>query len=64
MPCTGCFGPTSRVKDHGAKALSTIASLVDSTEESEIARILDGIPDPGGTFYRYSLPSCMLKKGQ
>jgi F420-non-reducing hydrogenase small subunit len=25
MPCTGCLGPTSRVKDYGAKALSAIA---------------------------------------
>ncbi|MFA5139885.1 MAG: oxidoreductase [Elusimicrobiota bacterium] len=64
MPCTGCFGPMSRVKDFGAKALSTIASLVDATDEADVQRVFDGIPDPGGTFYRYSLPSSLLKKGQ
>lgn len=62
MPCTGCFGPTSRVRDFGGKALSAIASLVDSNDEEEIRRILDGIPDPTGTFYRYSLPASLLRR--
>ena len=61
MPCTGCFGPTSRVREFGAKALSAIASVIDSNEEQEIARVLDaGVPDPAGTFYRYSLPGSLL----
>jgi F420-non-reducing hydrogenase small subunit len=60
MPCTGCFGPTSRVRDFGAKGLSAIASILDCNEEEGIARAMDGIPDPVGTFYRYSLPSCLL----
>ena len=60
MPCTGCFGPTSRVRDFGAKALSAIASVVDSNEESGIAQALAGVPDPAGTFYRYSLPASSL----
>jgi len=62
MPCTGCFGPTSRVRDQGGKALSAIASLVDSDDEAEIDRILAGIPDPVGTFYRYSLPASLLRR--
>jgi len=62
MPCTGCFGPTSRVRDFGAKALSATASLLDCSEESEIARALDALPDPAGTFYRYSLPSAILSR--
>ena len=56
MPCTGCFGPTSRVRDFGAKALSALASVVAATGEQEIDRIFESIPDPAGTFYRYSLP--------
>jgi len=60
MPCTGCFGPTSRVRDFGAKALSAIASVVESNEEAAIARVLSAVPDPVGTFYRYSLPSSLL----
>jgi len=62
MPCTGCFGPTSRVQDQGAKLLSGIASIVDATEENKIDDILGGIPDPTGTFYRYSLPSSTLRR--
>ena len=62
MPCTGCFGPTSRVRDGGGKALAAIASLVGSDDPDEIERILDGIPDPVGTFYRYSLPASLLRR--
>ncbi|MCX6828144.1 MAG: oxidoreductase [candidate division Zixibacteria bacterium] len=62
MPCTGCLGPTSHVIDYGAKALSSIASLVGSNDEAEIAAILDKIADPGGTFFRYSLPASLLHR--
>jgi F420-non-reducing hydrogenase small subunit len=48
------------VRDFGAKALSAVASVIDSNDEGEIARVLDAVPDPVGTFYRYSLPSSML----
>ena len=60
MPCTGCFGPTSRVRDFGAKALSATASVVESNDESGIAEALEALPDPVGTFYRYSLPASLL----
>jgi F420-non-reducing hydrogenase small subunit len=62
MPCTGCFGPTSRVKDQGAKILSSLASPVDAKEEKEIDEILSGIPDPVGTFYRYGLAKSLLRR--
>ncbi|MGD0014063.1 MAG: oxidoreductase [Bryobacteraceae bacterium] len=62
MPCTGCFGPTSRVRDYGAKALSGIASLAASDDEAGIAAILSKIPDPVGSFYRYSLPASLLQR--
>ncbi len=62
MPCTGCFGPTSRVIDQGAKILSSLASNVEAVEEEDIKRILDGIPDPIGTFYRYGLAGSLLRR--
>ena len=62
MPCTGCFGPTSRVRDYGAKALSAISSIIDSNDEEEIQKIVDTVPDPVGTFYRYSLPASLLRR--
>lgn len=62
MPCTGCFGPTSRVKDQGAKILSSICSSVKADTEKDIDSILAGIPDPVGTFYRYGLAGSILKR--
>jgi F420-non-reducing hydrogenase small subunit len=62
MPCTGCFGATSRVRDQGAKMLSSLASNVRAEDERDITAVLDGIPDPVGTFYRYSLPASLLRR--
>jgi F420-non-reducing hydrogenase small subunit len=62
MPCSGCFGPPGRTRDYGAKILSALASIVGSKEDGEIVKILDSIPDPIGTFYRYSLPVSMLRR--
>lgn len=62
MPCRGCFGPTSRVHDQGAKFLSAFASIIDANDEEEIRRITDSIVDPAGIFYFYSLPVSMLQR--
>ncbi|MDR7544424.1 MAG: oxidoreductase [Armatimonadota bacterium] len=62
MPCTGCFGPTSRVRDYGAKVASAIGALADATDPQAIEAILATIPDPVGTFYRYSLPASRLRR--
>lgn len=62
MPCTGCMGPTGQVRDFGAKALSAIAASIDSKDEKEIDEIIDSIPDPVGTLYRYSLPASYLHR--
>ena len=60
MPCTGCCGAPGRVRDQGAKAMSAMASLIDTQEEAEIDQTLESLPDPAGTFYRYSLPASLL----
>lgn len=62
MPCTGCFGGTSRVRDQGAKILSSLCSNIAPKEEEEIDRVLEGIPDPLGTFYRYGLAKSILRR--
>jgi F420-non-reducing hydrogenase small subunit len=62
MPCTGCLGPTSHVRDYGGKALSALASALDATEGPDVERLLAGIVDPVGTFYRYSLPASLLHR--
>lgn len=60
MPCTGCLGPTSRVLDQGAKALAGLASLFDAKTPEEVTRIMEGLPDPAGTMYRYSVAASLL----
>ncbi len=60
MPCTGCFGPTDEVRDQGAKGISYLSSILDLDKEDDIRKALDNLPDPVGTFYRYSLPSSFL----
>ncbi len=60
MPCTGCLGPVSGARDFGAAILSATASMAASNDPAEIAAIMEQIPDPIGTFYRYSLPSSLL----
>lgn len=60
MPCSGCFGPLDRVRDFGGKALSAVASIVDTTDEQALAKIFTNVPDPAGSFYRYSVPASLL----
>ncbi|MGB9691269.1 MAG: oxidoreductase [Candidatus Sumerlaeaceae bacterium] len=62
MPCTGCYGPPSRVRDQGAKILSSLCANVAADEEAEIEKVLATIPDPVGTFYRYSLARSLLRR--
>jgi F420-non-reducing hydrogenase small subunit len=62
MPCRGCFGPTDQVYDQGAKFLSALGSILETNEEAAIEKIVETIADPAGTFYRFSLPSSILKR--
>jgi F420-non-reducing hydrogenase small subunit len=64
MPCTGCYGPVDGVIDQGAHFLSAVASVIDSNDPEEIQRIIAGIHDPVGTFYRYSLPDSLLRRAK
>jgi F420-non-reducing hydrogenase small subunit len=62
MPCRGCYGPPPNVMDQGAKMISALASVIDSQDPEEVQRILDQIPDPAGTFYRFSVPASFLHR--
>ncbi len=70
MGCRGCYGPLPGVEDQGAKMLSAIASVIgagDPTmEEDELERkieaVVDTIPDPAGTFYRFSMAHSLLHR--
>ena len=62
--CIGCYGPAPGVVDYGARLISSFASVIDSNDPDEIERILDGIPDPAGQFYRFSLAGSLLKSSK
>ncbi|MEM2340632.1 MAG: oxidoreductase [Candidatus Bathyarchaeia archaeon] len=67
MRCEGCMGPPDGVRDQGAKMLSTIASILglegeDRMSEEEVARLMEGIADPVGLLYLFSLPSSILRR--
>ena len=59
--CIGCYGPAEGVLDYGARLMTAVASVIDSNDPDEIEAILDGIVDPAGTFYRFSLPHSLLQ---
>src|SRR3990172_9233791 len=62
-PCIRCHGPNAGVEDFGARMMTALASVIDSQEPSEIQRIIEaGIPDPVGTFYRFSLAHSLLRR--
>jgi F420-non-reducing hydrogenase small subunit len=58
--CIGCYGPAPGVVDSGARLMTALASVIDSRDPAEIEQILDGIPDPAGSFYRFNLAHSLL----
>lgn len=64
MPCRGCYGPAPNVADQGVSMISALSSVIDSQEPEEINWTLDQIPDPVGTFYRFSVAGSMLHAKQ
>lgn len=62
-PCIGCYGPNAGVEDFGARLMGALASAIDATDPEEIDAIIrQGIPDPVGTFYRFSLAHSLLRR--
>ncbi len=62
-PCIGCYGPAVGVVDFGARMMTAIASVIDSKDPDQVDKILDGIVDPAGSFYRFSLAHSLLRTG-
>lgn len=67
MPCRGCFGPVDGVVDQGAKGIAMFASILGIETEQKLSQedvnnLVNQIADPGGTFYRFSLASSILRR--
>ncbi len=63
-PCIGCYGATEGVRDFGARLLSAYASVVEASEPEDVERVLAGLPDTVGQFYRFSLAASLLHGGR
>jgi F420-non-reducing hydrogenase small subunit len=64
MPCRGCYGPPEGVTDQGAKMVSVLGSIIDSTDSAEIEKVCATVPDPLGTAYRYGLANSILRRSR
>jgi F420-non-reducing hydrogenase small subunit len=62
MPCRGCYGPLPKAIDQGGKMLSALSSIFDAEDEEQIQKISEGILDPIGTFYRFSLARSSMRR--
>ncbi|OGO18922.1 MAG: oxidoreductase [Chloroflexi bacterium RBG_16_50_9] len=62
MPCRGCFGPPPGVIDQGAKLVSALASIYQANSQEDIARMVEEVADPAGTFYRFGLADSLMKR--
>lgn len=62
IQCRGCYGPTSKVLDQGAKMISAIASDygVDEDKTVDPEAVADQLDDIVGTFYTYTLPAALV----
>ena len=60
LPCRGCYGPAPNSKDQGTKMVAALSSVIDSQDPEVIDQILDGIVDPVGSFYRFSMAKATL----
>lgn len=61
-PCRGCYGPPPDVIDPGMKMMSAIATMVDAKDPKDVEKIIEQVEDPAGTFYRFSMPSALLRR--
>ena len=62
IQCRGCYGPTSKVLDKGAKMISAIASDygVDEDKTVDPEAVAEQLDDIVGTFYTYTLPAALV----
>lgn len=60
IPCRGCGGPIPGVPDFGAKAMSTLGSILGSPEATK--EMMAKFPNLAKFLYRYSLSSNPIRK--
>ncbi len=61
LPCRGCYGATAGAEDQGTALLGAIGSNLDAKEEDRARELVEQIPDPAGTFYRFGVAGSTLQ---
>ncbi|MGB9937550.1 MAG: F420-nonreducing hydrogenase [Methanobacterium sp.] len=66
VPCRGCYGPTSKVEDQGAKMISAICSDFGISEDKtgDPEKVAEQLDDVVGTFYTFTLPASLVPMKQ
>lgn len=67
MSCIGCYGPPPGIEDQGAQMIAALSALIDAGKEGTEAErqrrlesSLEGLADPAGTFYMFTLVKSLL----
>jgi hypothetical protein len=42
--------------------MSAIANIIDEKDPEQIKRVLEDVVDPAGLFYRFSLPTSLIRR--
>jgi len=62
-PASAATGANNDVLDYGARLMSAVASVIDSNDPGrDRSDHFGGLPDPVGSFYRFSLASSQLRR--
>ncbi len=67
LRCWGCMGPTPESIDQGANMLSALASVLGLDRETDLTDeaievLMKQVKDPLGFFYRFTMPTSLLKR--
>jgi F420-non-reducing hydrogenase small subunit len=60
MRCEGCYGAPPGIADQGASMIGALSTMLDAATEERARALVGQIPDPTGSFYRFSLSSSPL----
>lgn len=62
VPCTGCYGPTDKVVDQGAKMVSALSSdyKIGEDRTMDAKDLPKQIIDKVGSFYKFTLASALI----
>jgi F420-non-reducing hydrogenase small subunit len=64
MLCEGCYGPPANTEDQATAMIGALGALAGAATEDRAKEMVAEVPDPIGSFYRFSLASGFFKVGK